>query len=86
MMMTSPGRRSKLSEAKESIDECIFIVSDKKKMNEEAISEVKHVNNEVLGALTAYNPSKQNIYENRNKTEDQVRKNLFRDQVVTSQF
>ena len=44
------------------------------------------MNNEVLGALTAYNPSKQNIYENRNKTEDQVKKNLFRDQVVTSQF
>ena len=69
MLFTSPGRRSKLSEARESIDECIYNLSDKKKMNQEALYEVRELNNEVLGALTTYNPSKQNIYENRNKTE-----------------
>lgn len=44
------------------------------------------MNSEVLGALTTYNPSKQNIWENRNKTEDQIKKENFRDHVVTSQF
>ena len=36
--------------------------------------------------MTEYNPSKQNIYENRNKTEEQIKRDNFRDQVVTSQF
>ena len=34
MLFTSPGRRSKLSEAKKNIDDCIFMASDKKKMND----------------------------------------------------
>ena len=47
-------------------------------MNSEAFNEVKQVNHEVLGALTTYNPSKQNIYENRNKTEENLKKDSFR--------
>ena len=86
MLFTSPGRQSKLSDARNSIDECIFNVSDKKKMNDEAFNEVRQLNNEVLGALTTYNPSKHNIYENRNKTEENIKKDSFREQVVTSQF
>jgi len=55
-------------------------------MNDEAFNEVRQLNNEVLGALTTYNPSKHNIYENRNKTEENIKKDSFREQVVTSQF
>jgi hypothetical protein len=40
----------------------------------------------VLGFLTGYNPSKGNGYEVRNRTEDQYKRNNFRDNVVTSQF
>jgi hypothetical protein len=41
----SPARQSNsLSEARKSIDECIYMVSDKKKMNVEALHEVEQVN------------------------------------------
>ena len=62
------------------------MVSEKKKMNQEAFAEVQHVNQEILGALTSLNPSKHNIYENRHKTEEQIKKDNFRDNVYTSQF
>jgi len=62
------------------------MASDKKKMNEEALHEVEQVNHEVLASLTGYNPTKGNGYDFRNRTEEQHKRNYFRDNVVTSQF
>lgn len=81
----SPGRRSRASEAKRSINECIEIMSDKKKMNEEAFIEVQQINHEIINSLTNYNPSKQAFYEGGNKTSEPYR-NGGRCNVVTSPF
>lgn len=45
MDLMSPSKSNRLSDAKRSIDEAIQLVSNKKSLNEEAISEVRHVNN-----------------------------------------
>jgi hypothetical protein len=60
-------------------------VSEKKKMNEEAIGEVRMVNNEILSSFTTGAPLKQNLFGNRNRTAEQY-KDDSRDYVATSQF
>lgn len=54
----SPSRSNRLSDAKRSIDEVIKLVSNKKSLNDEAIMEVRHVNNEIINSLSSINPAK----------------------------
>lgn len=62
------------------------MVSEKKKLNEEAISEIRQVNHEIIGSLSHFNPAKLNSYEQKNKTAEQFKKDNSRDYVTTSQF
>lgn len=79
------GKSSRASEARKSINDCIYLVSEKKKMNEEAIGEVQQVNSEIISSLSSYNPVKQNLFDARNKTTEPNRRD-DRDYVAVSQF
>jgi hypothetical protein len=62
------------------------MASDKKRMNKEALSEIQHVNNEILGSLSGSQPVKHTSYDYPYRTEEQNRRDDFSHQVVTSQF
>lgn len=69
LQFASPSAKSsRTSEARKSINDCIYMMSEKKKMNEEAIGEVQQVNSEIINSLSYYKPVKQNLFEARNKT------------------
>lgn len=87
MPFGSPMRKSsRVSEARKSIDECIYLASEKKKMNEEAIGEVQQINSEIINSLTGFNPAKTGYFEARNKTAEPYRREDPRDYIATSQF
>lgn len=80
-----PVPHDRLSETRRSIDEIIQQVSAKKSLNQEAIEEVRHVNQEIIGSLGNYNPAKSAHQEQGNRTAEHRRVDS-RDLVVTSQF
>lgn len=87
MPYASPMRKSnRVSEARKSIDECIYLASEKKKMNQEAIGEVQQINSEIVNSLTGFNPAKTGSFEFRNRTAEPYRREDPRDYIATSQF
>ena len=58
----SAKKSSRLSAARRSVHDCIPMVSEKTKLTDEAIEEVRLVNHEILGSLTNYNPIKHGQY------------------------
>lgn len=83
----SPPASSRTSEARKSINEAIYLVSEKKKMNEQAISQVQHVNSEILNCLTNSQPVRHGGFDYRNKTSEPYRRaDDYRDYVATSEF
>lgn len=61
-------------------------MTEKKQINQEAIGEVRMVNQDILGSLTGISPYKQGGYDYRNKTAEQIRRDDSRDYVATSHF
>jgi predicted transglutaminase-like cysteine proteinase len=80
-----PNPNDRLSETRRSIDEIIQQVSAKKSLNQEAIEEVRNVNQEIATSLHNYNPVRSSHQEQRNRTAEHHRADS-RDIVVTSQF
>lgn len=80
------GKASRVSDARRSINECIYLASEKKKMNQEAIGEVQQINSEIANSLTGFNPAKANYFEARNKTSEPYRAENPREYISTSQF
>jgi hypothetical protein len=61
------------------------MISEKRRLNEEAISEIKNVNNEIVGNLSAYGEKSKG--DQKRKTSEQFKnQDTSRDYVTTSSF
>lgn len=64
-------------------------MSAKRRVNQDAIEEVRMVNQEILSSFSSNNPTKTYPYpssEHKNRTADRTRDDYSRDQVATSHF
>ena len=77
----------RFSEAQRNIDDVIEMVSEKKRLNQEALEEVKHTNQEIVSHFSVQAPQRQSFSSTRNnRTAEHLQRQDSQNYVATSQF